>query len=41
VGTDNTELTLTVASMLFLVGSLAFVALMIVGKGVPRIPLIL
>lgn len=34
-------LMLTVASMLFLVGSLAFVASMFAGKGVPRIPLIL
>ncbi|SFU23403.1 hypothetical protein [Mesorhizobium sp. YR577] len=34
-------LMLTVASILFLVGSLAFVASMFAGKGVPRIPLIL
>jgi hypothetical protein len=34
-------LMLTVTSMLFLVGSLAFVISMFMGKGVPRIPLVL
>jgi hypothetical protein len=34
-------LMLTIASMLFLVGSLAFIASMFSGKGLPRIPLVL